>query len=235
MCDLCVVIPIYKTTLEKMEERSIERTCEILSKRNIFFVAPEGMRTDNYAHFLNRKNVDIEYFAPKFFRGIGGYNRLMLEKRFYKRFTAYNYMLIAQPDAYILSGRDELDAFMQKGYQYWGAPWNPPLKIYRFDFKGVRYLGKFMKPVMEASLFTFESDNAVLCAATPADSGAISLLVSEANGTTGTLKLNFNSKITQASVTDWIDAPMPIPITVDGTTAAYTIEPYQMLKIHINF
>ena len=88
---------------------------------------------------------------------------------------------------------------------------------------------------METSLFAFESDNAVLCAATPEASSAISLLVSEANGTSGALKLTFTSKITQATVTNWIDAPMPIPITVDGTTAVCTIEPYQMLKIHINF
>ena len=146
--DLCVVIPIYKTTLEKMEECSIERTCEVLSRRDIFFVAPEGLQTDNYARFLNKENVKVEYFAPKFFRGISGYNIMMFEMRFYERFSAYDYMLIAQPDAYILSGRDELDAFMKKGYQYWGAPWNPPLIIYRFDFKGVRYLGKFLKPVI---------------------------------------------------------------------------------------
>ena len=88
---------------------------------------------------------------------------------------------------------------------------------------------------MEASLLSFESENAVLCAATPADNGTISLLVSEANGTSDTLKLNFNSKITQATVTNWIDDPMPTPITVDGTTAVCTIKPYQMLKIHINF
>ena len=88
---------------------------------------------------------------------------------------------------------------------------------------------------METSLLSFESDNAVLCAATPAASGATSLLVSEANGISGTLKLNFNSKITQATVTNWIDDPMSIPITVNGTTVVCTIEPYQMLKINIAF
>ena len=145
---LCVVIPIYKTALEEMEERSIERTCEILLRRDIFFVAPEGLQLDNYDHFLNKENINVEYFAPKFFQGISGYNKLMLEKRFYERFSAYDYMLIAQPDAYILSGKDELDGFMKKGYQYWGAPWNPPLKIFRLDLKGARHFEKFLKPVI---------------------------------------------------------------------------------------
>lgn len=145
---LCVVIPIYKTTLEEMEERSIERTCRILSKRDIFFVAPEGLQMDNYASFLNKKNVSVEYFAPKYFRGISGYNRLMLEKRFYERFTAYEYMLIAQPDAFILSNSDSIDEFMKKGYQYWGAPWKPYLKIYCLDIKGARHFGNILKPVI---------------------------------------------------------------------------------------
>lgn len=148
MFDLCVIIPIYKATPDKMEICSIERTCEVLSERDIFFVAPEGFQTKNYDHFLNKENVRIEYFPQKFFQGISGYNRLMLNKGFYQRFSTYDYMLIAQPDAYIISGRDEMDAFMQKGYHYWGAPWNPPLKIYRYDIKGVRHFGKLLNPVI---------------------------------------------------------------------------------------
>ena len=148
MHELCVIIPVYKVTPTEMELRSIERTCEVLSGRDIYFVAPREMQTDNYDRFLNKENVSIQFFDARFFRGISGYNRLMLDKRFYQRFSAYTYMLIAQPDAYILSSRDQMDSFMEKGYHYWGAPWNPPLKIYRIDVKGVSFFGKFLKPVI---------------------------------------------------------------------------------------
>ena len=57
MYDLCVIIPIYKVAPVEMEVRSIERTCEVLSGRDIFFVAPKGLQTDNYDRFLNRENV----------------------------------------------------------------------------------------------------------------------------------------------------------------------------------
>ena len=148
MYDLCVVIPIYKITPAEMEVRSIERTCEILCGRDVYFVAPRGMNTDNYEIYLKRKNVKIQFFDTRFFEGISGYNRLMLDKRFYERFSAYEYMLIAQPDAFILSNRDRMDEFMGKGYQYWGAPWKPYLKIYCLDVKGARHFEKILRPVI---------------------------------------------------------------------------------------
>lgn len=148
MYDLCVIIPIYKVTPAEMEVRSMERTCEVLSGRDIYFVAPREMKTDNYERFLNKENVKIQFFDARFFKGISGYNRLMLEKRFYERFSAYDYMLIAQPDAFILSNSDRIDAFMRKGYQYWGAPWKPYLKIYCLDVKGARHFEKILRPVI---------------------------------------------------------------------------------------
>lgn len=147
MNDLCVVIPVYKLKLKKTEEMSIERTCDILSNRDIIFVAPIGLQTVNYKQFLNKENVSIQYFDPKYFSGISGYNRLMLAKRFYQTFLTYEYMLIAQPDAFILSNSDKMDEFMKKGYQYWGAPWKPYLKIYRLDVKGARHFERILKPV----------------------------------------------------------------------------------------
>lgn len=148
MQKLCVIIPIYKEEITVNEELSIERTCDILSRRDIFFIAPFGIDENRYQHFLQKRNVRIKYFDPIFFKGICGYNKLMLNIHFYQEFSSYDYMLIAQPDAYILSGKDELDVFMSKEYQYWGAPWDPYLKIYCVDLKGIRLFGKLFKPVI---------------------------------------------------------------------------------------
>ena len=148
MKKLCVIIPIYKEVIPEVEKLSIERTCQVLAQRDVFFVAPEELQTDNYKFYLQRNNVGIKRFKARYFMGIRGYNKLMLEEFFYQEFATYDYMLIAQPDAFILSNEDKMDFFMSQGYQYWGAPWNPPLKIYRFDMKGARYFGNFLKPVV---------------------------------------------------------------------------------------
>lgn len=148
MPDLCVIIPIYKEKLRLMEEYSIKRTCEILCDRDIFFVAPEELNTESYKCYMERYSISIKYFDSKYFKGIKGYNKLMLNKRFYQNFSQYTYMLIAQPDAFILSNKDEMDSFMSKGYQYWGAPWNPAMKVYRIDVKGISYFGRIMQPIL---------------------------------------------------------------------------------------
>ena len=60
-------------------------------------------------------------FADFYFKGISGYNRLMLAKEFYERFLDCTYILIYQLDAYVF--RDELKEWCNKGYDYIGAPW----------------------------------------------------------------------------------------------------------------
>ncbi len=148
MKDLCVIIPVYKERLTRDEELSVERTCNVLVLRDIYFVAPIGLPIEYYTRFTKQKNVRIEYFEMSYFKGIRGYNKLMLDLKFYYRFQAYQYMLIAQPDAFILSKVDKINSFMKLGYHYWGAPWSPYQKIYCFDIKGARFLGRLLCPIV---------------------------------------------------------------------------------------
>lgn len=60
-------------------------------------------------------------FDDEYFRGIEGYNRLMLSEDFYSAFTDAEYILIYQTDAYVFG--DELEAWCDAGYDYVGAPW----------------------------------------------------------------------------------------------------------------
>ncbi len=148
MKKLCVIIPVYKTELNAMEEESVFRTFQILASRDICFVAPEGLDITYYLNFFENREPNFVFLEKEFFEGIQGYNKLMLDPAFYNRFSNYEYMLIAQPDAYILSDIDEMDTFIEKGYSYWGAPWNPYLKVYRLDFKGARHFGFLLSPVV---------------------------------------------------------------------------------------
>lgn len=121
---VAVVIPIYKTKPAWNEEISLRQTMRVLSKHPIVLVCPEGLDISAYETMCAEANccasLQRESFAKEYFKGIKGYNRLLLSKCFYKRFSNYEYMLICQPDTYVF--RDELVEWCNKGYDYIGAP-----------------------------------------------------------------------------------------------------------------
>lgn len=123
MQKVAIVIPVYKPGLDGNEKVSIRRTLKVLGRYPIVLVCPEDMMdTSQYEGLANATGVvlQIERFAPHFFEGIEGYNRLMLSKLFYARFSEFEFILISQPDAYVF--RDDLMAWCGKGYDFVGAP-----------------------------------------------------------------------------------------------------------------
>jgi len=119
----CIIIPIYKETLNEYEITSLKQCCLILIKYSIIFVTHKMLNCNIYKNICDnyKINYKFEYFDKKYFTDISCYNALLLSKIFYKRFINYEYMLIYQLDAYVF--RDELEYWCQKGYDYIGAPW----------------------------------------------------------------------------------------------------------------
>lgn len=115
-----VTIPVYKQVLSTYEVMSLQQCFKLLRNYDIRLVAPEGLSLKNYEEAVGQP-VNAEHFAPHFFDGIEGYDKLMLSTGFYKRFSSYEYLLIYQLDAFVL--RDELTQWCRKGYDYIGAPW----------------------------------------------------------------------------------------------------------------
>jgi glycosyltransferase involved in cell wall biosynthesis len=94
-----VVIPIYKTELSTLEIRSLQQAYMVLKPYPLIVVKPESLDTSSLeASFpaLSYKSFDDDYF-----KGISGYNRLMLSSDFYAVFFDTEYILIYQLDAYI--------------------------------------------------------------------------------------------------------------------------------------
>ncbi|MBP5547901.1 MAG: hypothetical protein J6X58_03290 [Bacteroidales bacterium] len=118
-----VVIPVHKETLTVDEQMSLRQCASVLKSHPICIVCPQGLNVAVYTKTLsdNGATCFIERFSARFFDGIKGYNLLMLDKSFYKRFANYEYMLIYQLDAWVF--RDELDEWCEKSYDYIGAPW----------------------------------------------------------------------------------------------------------------
>lgn len=114
-----VAIPVYQSRMSVDELSSFRQCLKVLGQHDIFLICPQGLDTSEYekeASFIRYKR-----FAPEYFDGIRGYNRLMTSKKVYDSFKDYDYVLIYQLDAWVF--QDNLDKWVQKGYDYIGAPW----------------------------------------------------------------------------------------------------------------
>ncbi len=133
---IAVLIPIYKLELLPLEAFSVTHSLALLTDRECIFVAPEGMDLCYYRKQYPR--VRFEFFPVGYFDSVASYSRMLLSPDFYKRFIAYEFILILQPDAILF--RDDLDYWMGQGYDYVGAPWPDGIEItlWRDDFQGER-------------------------------------------------------------------------------------------------
>ncbi|MFT4800822.1 MAG: hypothetical protein ACI93N_000585 [Flavobacteriaceae bacterium] len=117
---ICIVIPIYKKELNSFEIQSVKQCVKILSDYVICFVYPKGLNIKFYTTNFP-KIKEYVCFDKKYFNSLAGYNKLMLNNNFYKAFKNYKYMLLYQTDCYVF--RDELLAWVEKGYDYIGGVW----------------------------------------------------------------------------------------------------------------
>ncbi|WP_241159963.1 DUF5672 family protein [Parabacteroides sp. ZJ-118] len=90
-------------------------------------VKPESLDLSELAN--THPAITFVSFPDFYFKGISGYNRLMLSSDFYERFLDSDYILIYQLDAYVFY--DALTDWCGQGYDYIGAPWLQR-KIYQY-------------------------------------------------------------------------------------------------------
>ena len=117
-----VVVPIYQPLTNPAERLSLQQTLDTLTDYPVYVVGPHKL-----AAYFDQLRVEFDSriqhktFADHFFVSVEGYNDLLLSRRFYQAFDEFEYMLIVQTDALVLS--DALEAWCAKQYSYIGAPW----------------------------------------------------------------------------------------------------------------
>ncbi|MDW5416126.1 DUF5672 family protein [Iodobacter sp. CM08] len=116
---LLVLVPLYKGELSLIEQYSLDVSLQNLAGRNIRFIAPKNMLRSYYQ--TRYPAIEFILFDSHYFASIAGYNRLLLADFFYQQFISYEFLLILQTDAIIL--RDDLDVWLNKSFDYIGAPW----------------------------------------------------------------------------------------------------------------
>lgn len=125
--EVLILIPVYKEALSAMEIASLNQLIRVTrGKYPIRFIAPSGLQTKNYVDLVGgQPDIDFSFFPKRYFSGLKGYNKLLVNPSFYSRFTDWNYALIYHLDAFIFS--DQIEYWCSLGYDTIGAP------IYEYD------------------------------------------------------------------------------------------------------
>lgn len=119
-----IIIPTHRPNLTVDDKISLSHLKKYLNKYDIFFVIPEHINSkefDSYGYKVKKVN-------DSFFGSIRKYSNLLLTKKFYEDFKHYDFMLIYQLDVLVFS--DQLEKWVNSGYDYIAAPWFRPVVGY---------------------------------------------------------------------------------------------------------
>jgi hypothetical protein len=119
MTHAAIVIPVHRPAIKPLEALSLRRCQKILPGHPKFLVYPDGMDASAYRALL--PGLQLQSFPAEFFRSDRGYNRLLRLPLFYDRFRDATHMLIYQADCYVFE--DRLQGYLDRAYDYVGAPW----------------------------------------------------------------------------------------------------------------
>ena len=120
MKDFCIVIPVYKTELDCVEQISLKRLNEVIGKKNydVYLVCPEKLETSNY--FKLFENLKVKEYSPEYFKNTATYSQLCISYNFYNDYSDYKYMLIYQLDCYLFY--DKIKEWCDLDFDYIGGP-----------------------------------------------------------------------------------------------------------------
>lgn len=145
-----VVIPAYRAALTPYERISLQQCATMLGNYPLTVVKPESLDLSGW--LVDFPTLRFDSFADHYFASIAGYNELLCSESFYQRFLSYEYMLIAQLDAFIL--RDTLADWCRRGYDYVGAPQFADVRPVREEPETLRTIVSkvFQRPLLNGGL-----------------------------------------------------------------------------------
>ena len=118
---LATVIPVFRSVLTSREDQRVAETIRNSSVEHVYFVGPRTLDTGA----LSERWPAVEFvpFDADAFTSVMAYSDWMLRPDLYRRFLGYEYVLIAQTDAFLIKPLPG-DAVWR--FDYLGSPWEPP-------------------------------------------------------------------------------------------------------------
>ena len=95
MHNVKVIIPIYKADLSNVERISLTQVCKVLQNYPLVVIKPQSLDLSVLADEFPL--LSFVSFDDNYFRGISGYNRLMLAKEFYQTFIVRKGTIMSAP------------------------------------------------------------------------------------------------------------------------------------------
>jgi len=138
---VAVLVPVYRPCLDLDELTSLRHLNRFLARYDRYLVKPRSLD-------LELDGFRSARFPDGFFRSTRTYTSLCLSRAFYRRFLAYDYVLVHQLDCLVFA--DELEDWCAKGYDYVGGV---------HEIAGVRMVGNggFSLRRVRAALAVLES------------------------------------------------------------------------------
>ncbi len=133
-----IVVPLHRSTLRESELIAIDRCVGVWGERyDIVVVCPTGSDFSQLVEcYPALKTLQVK---PEMMNSIASYNKMLLSSEFYELFADYNYMLIYQADCFVFE--DRLTEWLERGYDYIGAPWH-------FELSGFTIFGHFIGAIL---------------------------------------------------------------------------------------
>src|SRR3989344_3488824 len=116
-----ILIPTHRPNLIETDMISLAHLKKHLGKYDICFVIPKKISGDTFKSIGYR----IKKVNNNFFGTLRRVNESLLNKEFYENFKDYEYLLLYQLDAIILS--NQLEMWLKSGYDFIAAPWFRPI------------------------------------------------------------------------------------------------------------
>lgn len=116
----CIVFTIHKDALSGYEEKSFNQLFKIFGgKWPIKIVIPNNINTTYYDKYKGL----FEYIKvnPNWLDSPDSFNSTCCNPNYWKLFNNYEYVMIYQTDSWCFY--DNLDYFLNLGYDFYGAPW----------------------------------------------------------------------------------------------------------------
>ena len=122
-----VITPTHKEFLSPIEIRRLKLTLKSNPNSEHIFVTPTGMSCTKLLSEFPESSILSK--PSNFFTSVNAYNSLMLFRDFYTDYQSYEYILIAQTDAFVVR---DISPLTTLGYPYIGASWNPSFVLTPF-------------------------------------------------------------------------------------------------------
>src|ERR1700759_1030871 len=116
---VAIIIPFYRNVMSDYEKIALQQGERVLPGYAKIAIKPNNFTLPDEACIVNFAGVVS--FDDDFFKGLAGYNSLMLSSEFYGKFIDYEYVLIYQMDCFVF--KDELAWWCNQNLDYIGAPW----------------------------------------------------------------------------------------------------------------